>query len=457
MDILHLTGAPGVSLTSQAYTSTTHGGATTITNNYCRELQRVAAERALLLRTLERRVDASQYQISIFNSKGTKRKSGEPHTSSSTTPAKRSRWTTQLPSRDQIATEIPPPPIFAMPSLISQTDIMSSTSELNTVNTINTINTNPTTNTTTNTATNTSRTTTTNTTTDNQQLSPELTQRAQHLNTVFRTKNGETMTTKQKREIASVMKEVVTLYSDVIVGRGTSGRHTSRHFDQVCDILGLEKWSEESIHGLCTQLVVLGLSHDNTLTFVRRSLLPRVVALDRPASRTLVNMTIELAVTQPRAVVDGILLPSLLRGNGQPCNKATVELVSRVAKSLSTEYVTKMIGRLVGVSASHHESNVEMTITPSDSTLTLFKTLLSIKRLSLPPSPHVDLLIQWFDACLMSDPTTMSKSIKLASAIHAMIKTHATKDHVGRIEPLVGRMTGMMTKTCATALRKIKK
>ena len=443
------------------------------TYNYQQEIQTILSERKLLLHTLAPRVE-SFHQISM------KRKANQPQASSQTN--KRTRWTTQLPTHGITAIEIPPPP----PILTSTKNLFGR--QLNSSSNSNTSSSS---------SSSSSSTTTTSTKQPPQSnvLPPDFLQRAEHLSSVFRTKHGETASTKQKREIATVMKDVIVLYSDVIAGRSSvsnsnshsNNHNTTGHFAKICDVLGLPVWAEESLHILCKNLVTLGLSQDNTLIFAKLGLLPRIIILTRPASRTLVNMTIELSASQPKAVIDGILLPSLLRHDGAaPCSKATVELVSRVAKSLSVAHVSNIIQQLIngnvatggvrnGVNNGNNGNNgnggnggnggnngnatAMATLTPSDSSLTLLKTLLSIKNLSLlgtnGSTDTIDQLINWFEHCLISNVETMSKSIKFAGAVHAMIKIHAAKEHVGRIEQIVGKMTGMMTKTCVTALKKL--
>ena len=311
--------------------------------------------------------------------------------------------------------------------------------------------------------------TATTTTTD---LAPEFVQRAQHLCSVFRAGHGPTTSsTKQKREISLVMKDVVSLFTDVL----GSGRNNS-HFERVCMLLALETWSEESLHHLCKQLVSLGLSRDNTSMFARMSILPRVFLLKRSASRTLVNVMMDLSKSQPQSVVDGVMIPSLLHGGEKECTAASVELVSRVAKSLPTEQVTRFIGVLLaGEATSQGGSGGGRRVSISEQSLVLFKSLLSLKKLNLPPAPHVEELIGWFERCLQSNENVMSKSMKLASAVHVLITKHLKKrngggagggggsssiggihDHVGRVESLVTKLNTFMTKSSLAALNRLK-
>ena len=281
------------------------------------------------------------------------------------------------------------------------------------------------------------------------------------------------------------MKDVIALFTDVI---GSGG--PDNYFDKVCQWLALDAWTEESVQDLCKQLVALGLSQDNTFVLARRALLPRVLLLKRPASRTMVNMTVELITSQPKAIVDSTLLPALL---DQACSSSSVELVSRVAKNLSKDDIVRFVGLLVGgdgtggggggggggsgggssssVSSSSSNDSTNTILLPSDSTLGLLKTLLSIKGVVLTSPPVLHRLIEWFDGCLLSNPTKYSTSMKLASVVHAFITKQLSKqktkgsspqrqqhqhDCIARAERLVSKLNTFMTKSSLVALNKLK-
>ena len=184
----------------------------------------------------------------------------------------------------------------------------------------------------------------------------------------------------------------------------------------------------------------------------------------------------DLSKSQPQSVVDGVMIPSLLHGGDKECTAASVELVSRVAKSLPTEQVTRFIGVLLAGEGGGSGGGTRVSI--SEQSLVLFKSLLSLKKLNLPTAPHVEELIGWFERCLQSNENVMSKSMKLASAVHVLITKHLKKrndgggggggggggsssiggihDHVGRVESLVTKLNTFMTKSSLAALNRLK-
>jgi hypothetical protein len=443
------------------------------TDNYCNEIRKIRSERHTLYSTLGPRIYSNFYNSTSTRISSNLKRTNEIETNKSS--RKRTKWSTELSPDDCHAVTIPPPPSFSIlnpnqsstgASPHSNNSIRksgcSSSGSSGSNSTINK---------------------------DSSSISRkvqiaasssllfEFNQRAHHLCSVFRSKSGETKSTKQKREIALIMKDVLSLFAGVI---GSGGQHN--YFDNVCKKLALDTWSEESIHDLFKQLSALGLSQENTYILAKHALLPRVLALKRPASRTLVNMAVELLSLQPKAIINSTLVPVLFE---KGCSSSSVELVSRVAKNLSVDHVVHFVGLLVDANNSNISGDIgggggggsggggnstkqnHNVLPTSDSILGLLKTMLSVKGVLLSEPRVFSQLTEWLNSCLLSNPKKYAKSMKLASVVHVFVtkqlsqqsqevKTQQYHDCIARIEELVLKLNTFMTKSTLTALGKLK-
>lgn len=439
------------------------------TDNYCNEMQEMKNERSNLYSTLGARIYSNLYTSTTTKKSSNLKRTNEIHTNNVS--RKRTKWSTEFSSNDCAAVNIPPPPSF---TILYPNQSSSDVSPMRSNNS-NSCSSSSNSNSSSSSSSSSSSNSTTNKGSSSSSISrkaktaapfallPEFDQRAQHLCSVFRSKSGEAKSTKQKREIALIMEDVVSLFTDVI-GRG--GKYN--YFDQVCEKLVLDAWSEESVHDLFKQLSALGLCQENTYILAKRALLPRVLALKRPASRTMVNMTVELLSSQPMAIIDSTLVPVLFE---RESSSSSVELVSRVAKNLSVDHVVHFVGLLVDTGGSGgggggNTTKQKKNVLPSsDSALGLLKTMMSVKGATLSEPRVFIQLTEWLNGCLVSNPTKYSKSMKLASVVHVFVtkqlskqgrEVHVQHDCVTRIEQLVLKLNTFMTKSTLAALGKLK-
>jgi hypothetical protein len=237
----------------------------------------------------------------------------------------------------------------------------------------------------------------------------------------------------------------------------------SNGVQQFCEEIAIRLWEDTTLHAFCHGLVATGLSHENSCLFGTYALLPRLQALSRPASRDLVNATIEVASAHPRAMVRSILLPAL---SGAP-PAACVELVSRVAKTLSADMVSVLLSQLVGQDMSNNTSNGTSggssgsgsggrVLHASDHTFGLMKVLLLKKGISLS-SENVLNLIVWFEQHAESNV----KNVKFGSAVHTLITRHGGNPAImrllDRLERLLQRLESFMKKSSLAAVGKLRK
>lgn len=229
----------------------------------------------------------------------------------------------------------------------------------------------------------------------------------------------------------------------------------------------------------------MGLHHCRIV--VRRALLPRVRALERPATRVFFQALLAAAAASPQAVVDGLLQPLMceepLRGAEAACPPETrlnvgvgssqAEVAKRLVKdALPAALLAPTLRALLRGGAARAWTDVSLPV---------FHTALVALAASGGelPADVLALLVESCDAAsqpgdggalLLSDDSAqrqaaakkkpLTASLKFSTLIFALVTKFGAQlsaAHVATLDGVLSRCTSMMTKAALKKLRALKR
>lgn len=192
---------------------------------------------------------------------------------------------------------------------------------------------------------------------------------------------------------------------------------------------------------LCRTLLTVDLSPTDASCFVSMLLLPKVEALERPASRSLYCAVVSVSQHHPTALVDALIMPIL--GNIDGVGRPQIELIKRIVREHmnSANSSKALLSRVVETSWT-------------DSMLPVVQTLLNLK--DLPVSELLmNSIIRRIDLESQSQSSSFTKSVKFAAVLNTLVKKFAsklTKPQISDLRRILERCTAFMAKVALKAL-----
>ena len=242
------------------------------------------------------------------------------------------------------------------------------------------------------------------------------------------------MFTARAKELSSsklfVAEQAVKLVEDL-----SEGGVQPKNMEMLCSMLKFS--ADDQILDFSRRLKNI-VGGANYVAVVKAIIYPLVVALKKPASRSIVTAILEIAQNSSRAILSGLLVPLLTEAEG---NKAPqIELITRLCKSLSIEFVSSFLNEVV------------LTMKWEESTMPLLKVFFSIP-LKLDKQPVLaGKLVHQMD----THANELRQSLKFSSVVHTFIMKNplVAEAHQGSLERILLRGETFLSKTTLKLLRK---
>ncbi|KAL1529410.1 hypothetical protein AB1Y20_000359 [Prymnesium parvum] len=122
-----------------------------------------------------------------------------------------------------------------------------------------------------------------------------------------------------------------------------------------CQLLQLDEAPVEALLSLCRAMASSDCSAQLAASVTSCVLLPRVIRVDEPASRSLFQSLLALQSLHPRVLVQSLMLPMLQRGAA--LNEPQTELLSQLIKQL---HAPQLITLVVELLLQHADANVDL-------------------------------------------------------------------------------------------------
>lgn len=210
-----------------------------------------------------------------------------------------------------------------------------------------------------------------------------------------------------------------------------------------CAALDAPSLSDEALLCACQAAARPDVSGRSAAAFMRVALLPRLEALQQPASRTLFAALLCLMQQHARALLNELVVPTLWSRGGE-LSAAQAEALQRLLR----EAPEALLG---GALATFLRGEGGEPARWSEAQAALLQTLLSRKP-SLEPACLAELLVQ-ADAHV----DALRKSLKFANLLNTLVRSHGPqlRPHLPAVRSVAGRLESFMKKTILAALAKL--
>jgi len=210
-----------------------------------------------------------------------------------------------------------------------------------------------------------------------------------------------------------------------------------------CMVLDAPSLSDEALLCACQAASQPDVSGRSAAAFVRVALLPRLQALDQPASRTLFAALLCMMKQHARALLDELVVPAMWSRAGE-LTAAQAEALQRLVR----EAPAPLLGRALAAFLRGEGGEPTRWTEPQAA---LLQTLLS-RAPPLEPGCVAELLLQ-ADAYVEA----LRKSLKFANLLNTLVRSHGAQllAHIPAVRRVAERLDSFMKKTILAAIAKL--
>jgi len=210
-----------------------------------------------------------------------------------------------------------------------------------------------------------------------------------------------------------------------------------------CMVLDAPSLSDEALLCACQAASQPDVSGRSAAAFVRVALLPRLQALDQPASRTLFAALLCMMKQHARVLLDELVVPAMWSRAGE-LTAAQAEALQRLVR----EAPAPLLGRALAAFLRGEGGEPTRWTEPQAA---LLQTLLS-RAPPLEPGCVAELLLQ-ADAYVEA----LRKSLKFANLLNTLVRSHGAQllAHIPAVRRVAERLDSFMKKTILAAIAKL--